>query len=287
MNLLLLGATGYLGKHLLPKLLIGNNITIICRKPHLVNTSDNLTILGNNENEIIEYFSNMKSKEQVFDWIINLSCSYMYNGNYKAWQGNYEFPARIACMLQEYCLFASVITIGTGLPYAFNLYSFCKKQFFDLCCFLNDLNSNKYNVINIKLENLYGEDDPIHRFLPSAIKKLLHNEDIELTEGYQHRDFIYIEDVINALLFILSYYSGKSVNKLEIPLGTGEAPSIRELVQYCKEIANSKSKLLFGAIPLRNNEPDSIANIDKLREIGFTHKYSWKEGLRLMIMRLK
>ena len=210
----------------------------------------------------------------------------MKAGNYSVWESNCKVPSDVLLLLNNAGLFPNILTVGTGLPDDFNLYGFSKKQFYDLSSFLNK--KNQIKNINIKLENFYGEDEPRDRFLPGAIEKLLKNQDVELTEGYQKRDFIYIEDVILALTAVLDYYTKSPDNgNFEVPVGTGVAPSVREVISYCKEITHSSSRLLFGSVPLRWNEPDSVADITALSKIGFKPRYAWRDGIKLMIERFK
>jgi len=65
----------------------------------------------------------------------------------------------------------------------------------------------------------------------------------------------------------------------EIPLGTGEAPSVREAVEHLKALTGSSSELRFGVVKKRQLEPElSVADTDILMNMGFRCKYSWKEG---------
>lgn len=48
---------------------------------------------------------------------------------------------------------------------------------------------------------------------------------------------------------------------MSLPVGLGGNCSIRDIICYMKEQAGSSSDLLFGSIPLRNGEPDTLANI--------------------------
>ena len=50
-----------------------------------------------------------------------------------------------------------------------------------------------------------------------------------------------------------------------------------------KQKTKSESKICFGAVPMRNGEPDCVADTTKLKEIGYVCKYSWKEGIDKMI----
>lgn len=282
MNILLLGGTGYLGKHLIPLLAKNNKIYVFVRD------NQNIDLINNfdcniKDNISICTMSNVNNAK--YEWIINLAASYMRNGLYKVLQGNYVFPAGIVTLLQQNEKLSNILTIGTGLPDDFNFYSFCKNQFLDLCKFYNRQNTE--NIINVRLENFYGPDEPRNRFLPSVIEKLKCNEDVKLTEGFQHRDFIYIDDVVDGLMQVFSFYQDKKEGFADVPLGTGVAPTIREVVEFCKKECGSSSKLLFGAVPLRWNEPDSVADLHKLQEIGFKPKYDWQTGMRKMIKEFK
>ena len=105
-----------------------------------------------------------------------------------------------------------------------------------------------------------------------------------LTEGKQRRDFIYIDDVVNNLAKILSIPTQGRVN---IPLGTGEGISIREAIIYLKEVTNSDSELVFGAIPSRKVEPDSIADTFLMKKFGLSIRYDWKNGFKHLVEELR
>ena len=49
----------------------------------------------------------------------------------------------------------------------------------------------------------------------------------------------------------------------------------------------SKSELQFGKVPLRPNEPSSFANLEMYKLFGGKIKYSWKRGIKRMLMNEK
>lgn len=280
MNILVLGATGYLGTKLVCNLQEkGNKIYVLVRS-----TSDTSKLLQAGlpkENIwIIEELPQRLSDKMKIDWFVNCACCYARNGakDMQVISANYTVP--LECML--ICMengIRSFVNVDTGLPNDLNIYSKSKAQLSDMLRWYSE-QKNLY-VRNILLENYYGKDEPKDRFLPSVIEKMKKNEDILLTEGMQKRDFIHIEDVISAIVFLMKEEQGP--NYLDIPLGTGEGPSVKEVIGYLAKITNSSSKLLFGAIPKRQNEPDSVADISFLQSMGWKYRYEWKDGLKNIV----
>lgn len=300
MNICILGGTGYLGNRIIKSLLCDeNSICCICRKnsksEKKFENEKNVKYVVSDYNILRELFANEK-----YDCIINASCSYMRNERIDdIVESNLIFPMRVLSLAVENYYNVDVhdnhytknrylngikqlrfISIGTGLPDNFNIYTYTKKQFNKMGHFF----SNEYGLefINIKLENYFGENEPLNRFLPTIIEKLKSNENIPLTQGEQLRDFVYVSDVINAIDLLV--YKKDVPPYMDVPLGSGDAPSIKELVTYIKEIMNSKSDLQFGKVPLRPNEPSTFANLAMYRMLGGEIKYSWKDGIKKMLI---
>lgn len=298
MLICVLGGTGYLGNKIIKKLIQSDNqVFCICRKnsksKKIFLDEKKVTYVVSDYIILRDLFKNNK-----FDCIINASCTYMKNARLDdIVESNLLFPTRILSLAVEnnygvssnYNKYSKLenhnnkqlrfISIGTGLPNNFNLYTYTKKQFNKLGHFF----SKEYGMefINLELENYFGEKEPTDRFIPSVIRKLKRNEDIPLTKGEQLRDFVYVNDVVNAISLLVEK---KQVPPyMDVPLGSGEAPSIKELIIYIKEIMKSKSDLQFGKIPLRPNEPSSCANLAMYNMLGGKIEYNWKEGIKKML----
>ena len=298
MKICILGGTGYLGNKIVASLIKdSNDVFCICRKNSKFNkefvNNKNVEYVLSDFIELRKLFSNVR-----FDCIINASCTYMKDSRIDdVVESNLIFPTRVLSIAVEnyYGMNASnenhlkeeiqdkrqlrFISIGTGLPDSFNLYTYTKKQFNEMGKFFSD----KYGMefINIELENYFGEHEPKNRFLPSVIEKLKNDEDVPLTQGEQLRDFVYVNDVINAILLLT--YKKDVPPYLDMPLGSGAAPSIKEFVTYIKRIMNSKSNLQFGKVPLRPNEPSSYANLAIYHMLGGEIEFSWQDGIKRLL----
>ena len=280
MRFLILGGSGYLGSKII-NALSGTRHRIVATKREgsdigRVKTKDVFWIPAK-----VEAVKTAMLYE-TFDWILNTVCNYgrsniLYNDCIAA---NIQFPLEILNLAAEAGVH-NYLTIGTGLPDRFNMYSMSKNMFAQFGNFFAEKHS--INFLSMKLEMFYGSDEPKDRFIPKVIQMCKNNEDIKITLGTQHRDIIAIQDVVDAIFFVINY-GLKGYH--EVPVGTGEAPSIREIVEFIYQATNSKSQIYFGAIPMRENEPDCIADISKLNGMGFNCKWPWKIGLQKMIQEM-
>lgn len=277
MNFFILGGTGYIGSKIVKRLIdAGHAVVCVRRKDSDITRLEgcNVQYIMNDPEEIEVVFNLEK-----FDWVINMSCSYaqgtvLYNDVLEA---NIVFPLTVLNIAVKHGAY-NFLTIGTGLPDQFNMYSFSKKMFSEFGQFYQE--KHNINFATLKLEMFYGADEPQNRFIPSCIEKMRRNENVPLTVGTQKRDIIYVEDVCNAIIFVLE----KGIHGYqEIPVGTGEGPTVCEVMRYIHKLIGSKSELQFGMVPLRAGEPDCIADITKLQEMGFKPRYSWREGIKKIL----
>ena len=277
MNILLLGGTGYLGGHIAKKLVDeGHNVICVVRN---TSNTDRLEYLN------IQFVSNefgelrLVFKHNRIDWVINAVCTYTVNDDNlygDMLESNLIFPLGVLNMGIKYGV-KNYISLGTSLPSDFNFYSFTKGKFSDFGQYL--CKTDDFNFADLKLEMFYGDTGrPKSRFIDICISKLLNNEELLLTSGYQKRDIIHVNDVVEIIsrIIISNFVEGYK----QLPVGTGEHHSIKEIVLYLKDEIGSDSELKFGAIKDRKNEPDTLADISWLKIIDYQLKYGYFEGLK-------
>jgi len=294
MKVMLTGATGFLGSHILHKLIENNIDTIVLKRSF------------SNDKRICMYNTLYKSYdidtinlEKVFeeethiDAIIHCATDYGRKDDKisEVMQSNVVFPVQLLELSSAFKVdkfyntdtFFNIAKNSTG--YMQN-YTLTKKQFLDWGKLFAE--SGKIDFINMRLEHLYGEGDNDGKFIPFIIDSCLKNiEKIDLTDGEHLRDFIYIDDVVSAYLAVL-LKSQELKGFQEFEVGCGKAIKVKDFVIAVKEIANSQTKLNFGALPYRKNEIlYSEANIDNLKSLGWIPKFSHEHGIQAYIKKLK
>jgi nucleoside-diphosphate-sugar epimerase len=281
-NILVTGATGYLGSHLV-KCFVDNGYNVIILKRI---TSSVLKILPLLDKVQIVNVENIDYddlfRERRIDAIVHTATSYGRKGEnfIEIFNTNLIFPLQ----LLEYALKYQIeyfFNTNTSLPANLNLYSLSKKQFSDIL----KLKSNSIKVIDIELEYFYGPGDDISKFTTFIISKLkMEAPLINLSPGTQIRDFIYIDDVTSAYLLLMEN-AYKFPNFKSVPLGTGQGITLRNLTETIKSyFKGSKTQLNFGALPLREGEiMNSVANISFLSELGWKPNFDLNKGLEQTI----
>jgi nucleoside-diphosphate-sugar epimerase len=161
-------------------------------------------------------------------------------------------------------------------------YTLSKKQFREWLRVVSD----ELVAVNVPIEHFFGPGDDPTKFVTSVLRSLLAGEPrIALTPGDQERDFIYVDDVVSALLAILRFAHGARPGFHEFELGRGEPMKIRAFVELAKALSGNETTVLdFGARPYRRNEVMRIAaDTGRLRALGWEPRHDPASGLRLTI----
>ncbi len=130
--------------------------------------------------------------------------------------------------------------------------------------------------------NMYGAGQSEGFIIPSIIKQANEKETVELGNLTPTRDFLYISDAINGILAIAE--SGEGAYNL----GSGSETSIKEVVETVISIINPDKRYVSIQSRRRSKAidiPRMCADVSKLKELGWSHAVSLKEGLAKTIRR--
>jgi len=286
LNILITGAGGFLGSALARKLgEMDHQVSLLVRKnTSLCRLEDILPFkIGRCETdaEINEFISDV-----LPDMVIHTACCYGRGGEspLQIIDSNIWFGMVLLNAIKSLEKKVSFINTGTVLSRDVSLYALTKIQFEELGTYISNTSNKNIQFINIKLQHMYGPGDHASKFTSYVINACKNNvPTLPLTLGEQKRDFIYIDDVVDAYVRILqnvTTFNGQQ----QIELGSGAAPRLRDFVEIAHKLTNSKTKLLFGQIPYRENDAMSmVANIDVLKRLGWLPKFDIKSGIKKTI----
>lgn len=127
---------------------------------------------------------------------------------------------------------------------------------------------------------LYGPREAPVRLVPFVARALLAGEVAECTAGTQRRDFLHIDDVADALVRLLQSDLIGPIN-----LGSGEAVTVRQVIDIVARECGRADLVRLGARPTPPNEPPLlVADVTRLRhELGWQPRISLDDGLRATV----
>jgi len=144
------------------------------------------------------------------------------------------------------------------------------------------------NFITVMPTNIYGPNDnydlETSHVLAALIRKF-HEAKVENKPyveiwgtGSQKREFLYVDDLADALLYLMNHYEGNET----INVGTGEDISIKELALLIKKIVGFEGKLKFESSK-PDGTPRKLLDVSKLKKVGWHYKISLSEGIKLSL----
>ena len=267
LKILITGGSGYLGSHITRYLVQYNPKNIV----HILTRQKEIPT------RLVHFKNNIKLIENpTIKYDVIFHCATVYGRNEES---ETEIKACNISLGLDLIRVATTpntlfINMGTSLPDNVSYYAQTKNEFINL------IKDKPLRLINLKLEQFYGKDDGT--LVSFVINSLKNNQtELKMTLGEQKRDFIFIEDLIEAIGKIYGHHLNLNFNYIEFEIGSGKAYSIKEVVTTIEaKVHDHKTKILWGAIPYRKNEVmNSCANISKLTALGWSPHFDLKSGI--------
>ena len=292
-RILITGGTGFIGYHLASACLKKNFIvkSLSTKRPSRERKLKKVKYL-------ICDISNKRKLSKIldhnFDYIVNLAGYVDHSNKKKTKKSHYDGCKNLALFflksnIKKFVQIGSSIEYGkTHSPQKENnqnkqkTYSVYGNSKLLSTKFLLDLNI-RYNfpVSILRLYLVYGPNQDINRVVPITIKNAINNNTFNCSSGLQQRDFIHIEDLVEAILKVLS---NKKASGEILNIASGKPIRIKDLIlKICKFVGNGKPQ--FGKIRLRKDEIKylfpSIAKAKKL--LNWRPLIDINEGLKKTI----
>jgi CDP-paratose synthetase len=283
-NILITGASGFLGSALALHFLEGGHRVAILLRP-----TSQLDRLHGREAEFD--LGRCESDEEIDAFIsriepeaiIHTACAYGRQGEnlVRINDTNLRFGLVILQAVLHANMPITFINTGTVLEENVSSYALTNHQFAQWGRFLGTQPTTQLRFVNVLLQHMYGPSDDPSKFTTHVLNTCHRNEPtLKLTPGEQKRDFIYIDDVVSAYSTLIEQRT-KLSNVVDIEVGSGIAPTIREFVLSIHKLTASKTELQFGALPYRPNEPMYLkADISQMKSLGWQPKFNLELGLR-------
>ena len=140
--------------------------------------------------------------------------------------------------------------------------------------------------------NLYGPNDNFHpdnsHVIPALMQRFHQakiNNDEEVVvwgTGNAMREFLYVDDMAEASLFVLeldekTYQANIKPMLSHINVGTGKDVTIREMAEAMKQVVGFEGELTFDTIK-PDGAPRKLIDVSRLSNMGWNYTINIKEG---------
>ncbi len=163
-------------------------------------------------------------------------------------------------------------------------YALAKISGLKYCEYLNRQYGTDY--ISAMPTNLYGPNDNYHpehsHVLPALIGRFheaKQNNAPSVTiwgTGTPLREFLYVDDLADACVFLMNNYSGDET----VNLGTGKEVTIAELANLVKNVVGYEGEILFDTSK-PDGTPRKLLDVSKLEKLGWKYTTELEDGIRL------
>lgn len=141
-----------------------------------------------------------------------------------------------------------------------------------------------FDAISAMPTNLYGPNDNFHpensHVLPALMRRFHEakvrgdKEVVVWGTGSPLREFLHVDDLADAVVFLLDKYSGLE----HVNVGSGKEVTIKELAELVKDVVGFKGDLVWDSSK-PDGTPRKLMDSSKLAQLGWVPKVSLHDGL--------
>ena len=188
------------------------------------------------------------------------------------------YPRLAPQPMPESCLLTS------SLEQTNEAYALAKISGLKYCEYLNRQYGTDY--ISVMPTNLYGPNDnyhPLHSHVLPALIRRFHEaklagapEVMIWGTGKPLREFLYVDDLADACVYLMNTYSGNET----VNLGTGKELTIGELAGLVKKAVGYEGRITYDTSK-PDGTPRKLLDVSKLTKLGWHYKTELEDGIRL------
>ena len=294
MKILITGATGFIGKTLVP-FLLNKGSADIC-------------LLIRNDQKANQLFGNLPLKyinaqtdnwrEDIIDYnpdvVLHMATYFNTSGNaenaVKIIESNITFTTLLLeAVSHTHC--RHFINIGTfseflygdGEYFSNNLYSASKSAVRPIIQYYQT--QSAWNWINIILYSPYGRKNNQKKVIDYMADALDAPSPIKFSKGEQVLDFVHVDDIADFFYTLFTKLSIFTDLYTQLYLGTGKAHSLREVGQMMEKISGKKMNADWGGYPYRPLDiMHAVAPISKnIKLLNWKTSIDLEEGIRIFL----
>lgn len=277
-KLLITGANGFLGSHLVKHFLKkGDEIfAISLHTEKLTDVMDKIQFAACPTNNI----TTLSNRIHEFNPDVIIHCAWTGGNSYLQATQSFQFYKNLPGLadlmeIMRQNNFPHFVGIGTGAEYGSHtklitepvverpetMYGVCKlmaKQYTQRFC-----EDNNIKWTWVRPFYTYGPDDVQTRIIPKVIMKCLYKQSIDLTDCETIVDYLYVSDFCRAIEFLVYDHKSGIFN-----VCSGQSYTVKAILDKIGEATDNLENLKYGVIPNRENQPTHVVGSNRKLEIA-------------------
>jgi len=283
MKILVTGATGFIGKHLVKALKEKHEIHVLVRHPSDVANFDYAFCFDNNISTLHEYL-----KKSQIEGIVHLASLVLVSHKDSDIKNLIESNIFLGTAILEAAQNTSVrwfLNTGTFWQHyepdtqdyhPVNLYAASKQAFIDMAKYYVEVSGIKF--VTLKICDTFGPDDTRSKIFTLWRKIAKSGEALSMSKGEQFIDILYIDDVVSGFIHLIDLLNLNEELKPDYALYADERYTLKELADLYGNVTGTQLNIQWGGRAYRSREvmePWKAGN----RLPGWRVKVSIRDGI--------
>ncbi len=291
-RVLVTGGTGFIGSHLVPRLLAtGAKVTVVA-PPH----ETHVPLAG-----VATVTADLRDRASVStlaalapEIVFHLGGFSLVGASYERVDECFDLNAKATALLvgamkgAESFVFASTADVygpqasmplrESMTPAPVSPYGISKLAAELSCLAQQRAPENRTRFAVMRLFNVFGPGQRSPALIPELLKSCLSGDPVRTTKGEQTRDFNYVDNVVDGLIA-----AAESPSQLDGPVNlcSGQEIAVRDLVLLMARLTHTRSPVEIGALPYRANESWRVFGDGEKAAalLGWRPRIGFEEGL--------
>ncbi len=288
-KILVTGATGFVGGHLVRRLLNNQYEVHVLIRPETDQKQLKSTIVHTHSGSTQNMIETIQDVQP--DAVIHLASLFIGEHESSDIEDLIKSNVVLSTQLVEAMSVNGVcplINVGTSWQHhadadynPVNLYAATKQAFRSLLSFY--VETSNIRVINLELFDTFGPNDRRDKLFNLLNRLRVTGETISMSPGYQYLDPIYIDDVCDAFLVALKRLNSGQVKRSETySVCSEESIQLRELVKIYENVSKTKLNVEWGGRPYRAREVMQPWS-EGVTLPGWSPKVSIEDGIKMLL----